>query len=389
MKSFLINTLIFSAILVMIIIITTSQSNTQSPIVKMNGVTIDGIEDLNDIVESLDKLPVWPTTRVVFDLPPTYAYDYKDALDEIHEVSDLMGEICDSWYMDSLTVPEFKERLRNYLDTLGQNIDIWEIGNEVNGEWCQHLGYTDSVIAKISYAFDTLHSLGKTTAITFYYNPECYEEEDNEMFKWIDDNLPSNIKDSVDYVFLSYWEEDCNNYEPDWAEVFDSVRTIFPNPLLGIGEFGTEDGDKQEFIERYYAIGYDIIDPGYVGGYFWWYYLQDCVPYTEQLWQVIADAMEGTGDMFVKSDMNSIYLFNYPNPFNPVTSINFSIPKQGLVTLKVYDVLGKEVANLVNEVKAAGSYSVEFNGANLSSGIYYYRIESGSFVNVKKMLLIK
>ena len=82
-------------------------------------------------------------------------------------------------------------------------------------------------------------------------------------------------------------------------------------------------------------------------------------------------------------------LQNYPNPFNPTTQIKFDIPKQGFVSLKVYDVLGKEVANLVNEVKAAGSYAVEFNGANLSSGIYYYRIESGSFVNVKKMVLIK
>ena len=82
-------------------------------------------------------------------------------------------------------------------------------------------------------------------------------------------------------------------------------------------------------------------------------------------------------------------LQNYPNPFNPTTQIKFDIPKQGFVSLKVYDVLGKEVANLVNEVKAAGSYAVEFDGASLSSGIYYYRIESGSFVNVKKMVLIK
>ena len=82
-------------------------------------------------------------------------------------------------------------------------------------------------------------------------------------------------------------------------------------------------------------------------------------------------------------------LQNYPNPFNPTTQLKFDIPKHGFVSLKVYDVLGKEVANLVNEVKAAGSYTVEFNGASLSSGIYYYRIESGSFVNVKKMVLIK
>ncbi|GAG76259.1 unnamed protein product, partial [marine sediment metagenome] len=80
---------------------------------------------------------------------------------------------------------------------------------------------------------------------------------------------------------------------------------------------------------------------------------------------------------------------NYPNPFNPNTKIKFDLPKQGFVSLKVFDVLGKEVDNLVNEVKTPGSYIVDFNGTNLSSGVYYYRIDAGNFVATKKMLLIK
>ncbi|HEY5123078.1 MAG TPA: T9SS type A sorting domain-containing protein [Ignavibacteria bacterium] len=80
---------------------------------------------------------------------------------------------------------------------------------------------------------------------------------------------------------------------------------------------------------------------------------------------------------------------NYPNPFNPVTKISYAIPVTGLVTLKVYDITGKEVASLVNEVKAAGNYIVDFNGANLSSGAYFYKLESGSFSAVKKLMLIK
>lgn len=80
---------------------------------------------------------------------------------------------------------------------------------------------------------------------------------------------------------------------------------------------------------------------------------------------------------------------NYPNPFNPVTKINFSIPKQGLVTLKVYDVLGKEVMTLVNETKEIGNYVAEFNGGNLASGAYFYRIEAGEFKDIKRMILIK
>jgi hypothetical protein len=80
---------------------------------------------------------------------------------------------------------------------------------------------------------------------------------------------------------------------------------------------------------------------------------------------------------------------NYPNPFNPTTKINFAIPKQGLVTLKVYDVLGREVANLVNEVKTAGNYIVDFDASNLSSGVYFYSIKVNGFTDVKRMMLIK
>lgn len=80
---------------------------------------------------------------------------------------------------------------------------------------------------------------------------------------------------------------------------------------------------------------------------------------------------------------------NYPNPFNPSTSINFAIPKSGNVTLKIFDVLGKEVATLLNEVKTAGTYKVDFNASNFTSGVYFYRLESGDFADIKRMVLVK
>ena len=80
---------------------------------------------------------------------------------------------------------------------------------------------------------------------------------------------------------------------------------------------------------------------------------------------------------------------NYPNPFNPTTKINFAIPKQGFVTMKVYDVLGRVVKNLVNEVKEAGLYSVDFNASELSSGVYFYKMEVNGFTDVKRMVLVK
>ncbi|MHB8338706.1 MAG: T9SS type A sorting domain-containing protein [Ignavibacteriaceae bacterium] len=80
---------------------------------------------------------------------------------------------------------------------------------------------------------------------------------------------------------------------------------------------------------------------------------------------------------------------NYPNPFNPVTTINYTVASKDLVSIKVYDVLGNEIATLVNEEKPAGSYSVNFNGNKLSSGVYFYRMQAGSFVETKKLILMK
>ncbi|QQS38344.1 MAG: T9SS type A sorting domain-containing protein [Ignavibacteriales bacterium] len=87
---------------------------------------------------------------------------------------------------------------------------------------------------------------------------------------------------------------------------------------------------------------------------------------------------------------------NYPNPFNPMTKINFTIPLSEtlrgasvLTTLKVYDVLGKEIATLVNEEKPTGSYEVDFNASGLSSGIYFYKLNAGKYSETKKMILVK
>ena len=82
-------------------------------------------------------------------------------------------------------------------------------------------------------------------------------------------------------------------------------------------------------------------------------------------------------------------LQNYPNPFNPTTQLEFGISKLGFVSLKVYDILGKEVKTLVNEIKPAGTYNIVFDGSSLSSGVYFYRLESAEFVDIKRMILVK
>ena len=80
---------------------------------------------------------------------------------------------------------------------------------------------------------------------------------------------------------------------------------------------------------------------------------------------------------------------NYPNPFNPSTKIKYSIAALGLVTLKVYDILGKEVMTLVNKEQSTGSYEIEFNAEGLPSGVYFYQLKSGNFIQTRKMVLLK
>jgi hypothetical protein len=99
-----------------------------------------------------------------------------------------------------------------------------------------------------------------------------------------------------------------------------------------------------------------------------------------------------------ENELNSFLLEqNYPNPFNPVTKIKFTIPSvtlrqaqsDNLVTLKVYDILGNEISTLVDEEKPAGEYEVEFSATNLPSGVYFYQLKAGNFVETKKLVLIR
>jgi hypothetical protein len=80
---------------------------------------------------------------------------------------------------------------------------------------------------------------------------------------------------------------------------------------------------------------------------------------------------------------------NYPNPFNPTTTISWRSPVSGYQSLKVYDVLGNEIASLVHEIKPAGSYEIEFDGSKLSSGVYFYQLKASEFIETKKLTLVK
>jgi hypothetical protein len=354
--------------------------------VKVYGVTIDAVSKLSNIVTALSRHTKKPTTRIVFDewMPAT---DYLTAVNKISPVSFIMGELLDSYYFGQYNLSQYTARSYEYLNLLGGKIDIWEIGNEINGEW---LGNTTDVVAKMDTAYKIFKQAGKKTALTLYYNKNCWENANNEMFRWAINNVPRYMKDGLDYVWVSYYEDDCNKYQPNWQQVIDSLGKIFPNSKLGIGECGTiKSLKKAEYIKRYYRM--QINHPRYVGGYFWWYYRQDCIPYTKALWGTLDSAMCGITTPFNSAEdvTKQAKLINYPNPFNPVTKIGYYVPFGQRVFMKVYDISGREVANLVDEWKAEGDYAVEFRPYNLSSGIYFCKLNLGTVSVIKHMTLIK
>ncbi len=112
---------------------------------------------------------------------------------------------------------------------------------------------------------------------------------------------------------------------------------------------------------------------------------------TELIIDDIAFSFEGSTDMIEHKNMKTNFTLNqnYPNPFNPVTTISYSIASSAIVELKVYDVLGNEITSLVNGEQPAGTYKVNFDTQGLSSGMYFYTLQSDGFIETRKMILIK
>lgn len=241
------------------------------------GVTLDSIDNLGTTSEVLRELPERPTTRIVFDeyIKPG---QYTQAVNHLGNVSDIMGEILDSYYVKEYSQKEYEARTREYVDAFLGQIAIWEVGNEINGEWLKKPGEPRSAVAeKVTAAHDIVKDRGGKTAITLYYNQDCWADPSHEMFRWVDEVLSERVKNEVDYVFVGYYEEDCNNLRPDWQDVFERVSEAFPNSKLGFGEVGKRGSVEQKaaYLERYYNIRPDV--DNFVGGYFWWYFKQDMV----------------------------------------------------------------------------------------------------------------
>ena len=283
------------------------------------GVTIDSVEAIDDIVSALRLLSRWPTSRVVFDsfLPPEH---YVSALTRIQDVSFVMGEILDSSAMAFYSLEDYRARVSDYVDTLADVVDVWEIGNEVNGAWS---GDPTVVAAKISQAFTLVRGRGLRSALTLYYNENCASHSWEEIFNWVETRVNETVRLGLDYVWISYYEEDCRGFRPDWLAVFARLAGLFPTSWIGFGEVGTAtEAQKANFLKRYYSLSID--HPAFVGGYFWWYFNSDMVPYDRPLWSVL-NTLLAAGPFAVVPRTTTPQQNSPPFDSHPLVAINSSV----------------------------------------------------------------
>lgn len=274
------------------------------------GVTLDDVADYirPGEITSLKMMNKFPTARIVFDGGVSASY-YVKPVQELRPYAYIMGEIADSVVMSGLSVSAYQSRAQSYVNTLGSNVDLWEIGNEVNGGW---LGtYTED---KIQAAYNVVTAAKGATALTFFWEGEesdyCWDSPKNHMFTWINNmfqlDLPPNQRNpereklrlGLNYALVSWYPEGCYNIQPDWTSIFNKLAGIFPNSKVGFGEIGTakpQYGSTYEInlINQFYPLAKNIPLPSsYVGGYFWWNFAEEMVPYTSTLFGVLNNAIK-------------------------------------------------------------------------------------------------
>jgi hypothetical protein len=263
------------------------------------GVTLDQIAHPERLAEMLAALSERPTTRVYLDRREPASY-YRAALLQIHRVSGVMGELLDSSDEAGVSVKAFQSRTLSYLTTLGAEVDIWEIGNEVNGNWT---GPYKLVAAKFAEAYDDVAAAGGVSALTLYANefgPEHCGDGSSELtpVQFTQRYVPARIADGVSYMLLSYYPTQCGGREPDSLEVaieLERLHALYPNAALGFGEVGLPRPVGQATLstgEQIMRWAYSLSPglPYYVGGYFWWYGAQDVLRPTGLLREALPEA---------------------------------------------------------------------------------------------------
>lgn len=258
------------------------------------GITVSdgwtGEDTLQLIVNAIEAMSVKPTVRIVMSqrIAPK---DYVRIFKKIHAVAYVVGQPVDSYYMNRYTsVDAYLQRFVEAYAHLSPYVDMWEIANEINGEgWIGDDRQFNADKMYAAYKFIEENN-AKTLLVGYEVAPG---DQEMSMLDWLQTFVPEDMKKGLDYMTVSYYEDDHHGFQPDWKGMFEKLQTMFPNSILAIGECGhrgtTE--DKIAMVKHYYNMPKYV--ENYRGGYFWWYWTRDCVPHENNpVWEAINTAMQ-------------------------------------------------------------------------------------------------
>ncbi|HEY1978006.1 MAG TPA: hypothetical protein VGG89_15755 [Candidatus Baltobacteraceae bacterium] len=238
-----------------------------------------------------------PTVRVVFD--PIGPSCYASGMHALHQSAHTMGELADSSSIKRYSLAQIKARTKAYVNALASDTDLWEIGNEVNGEWLSRVrcpsshecaAQANDVMSKVKAMYDIVSARGLTTEMTLYYQVPKWVTPGYDMISWERTYVPASMHRGLRYVLVSYYEAGNYGARPSvaqWNKIFARLAADFPNARVGFGEIGmaapitTGSLSDAQSIFSYYM---SIVPPSltrFTRAGFWWYAAEDLVPSTK------------------------------------------------------------------------------------------------------------
>ena len=263
------------------------------PSAPIYGITVSdgwsGDDTLRMIVSAIEAMSVVPTVRVVMSerIAPK---EYVKIFQELHKVAYVLAQPVDSYYMNRFeSVDEYLQRFAESYEHLAPYVDIWEIANEINGEgWIGDDRQFNADKMYAAYRFIEEKN-AKTLLVSYEVAPG---DQEMSMMEWLRTYVPEDMREGLDYMTVSYYEDDHHGFQPDWQATFDTLQSMFPNALLAIAECGHRGSieGKIALVNHYYTMPKYV--ENYRGGYFWWYWVRDCVPHENNpVWTAIDAAM--------------------------------------------------------------------------------------------------
>jgi hypothetical protein len=250
-----------------------------------------------------------PTVRVVFD--PIGPSCYASGMQSLHQYAYTMGELADSSSLKRYSLGKIRARTKSYVSALAGVTDLWEIGNEVNGEWLSKVrcpsdhecaAQAHDVMSKVETMYDIVNARGLATELTLYYQVPQYVTPGYDMIKWERTYVPAKMHRGLRYVLVSYYEAGNYGARPtasQWNKIFTQLADDFPNAMVGFGEIGRaapiSDSSSLADAQSIFSYYMSIAPPGltrFTRAGFWWYAAEDLVPSTK--WPTFYQEVQST-----------------------------------------------------------------------------------------------